>query len=119
MHEGEGVEDGEDDEREQVEDGQTQQGTHLGGEHFNTERTVSKSKVFRLLVGGGPAHHAVGVIDAERRGHDEDRSQLALHLHLHHRHVLVHGVLRHPHTPVLEEPDQADDDKLQHQHGDS
>ena len=118
MHEGEGVEDGEDDEREQVEDGQTQQGTHLGGEHFNTKGTVSKSKVFGLLV-GGPAHHAVGVIDAERRGHDEDRSQLALHLHLHHRHVLVHGVLRHPHTPVLEEPGQADDDKLQHQHGDS
>ena len=29
VHEGEGVEDGEDDQREQVEDGQTQQGTHL------------------------------------------------------------------------------------------
>ena len=29
VHEGEGVEDGEDDQREQVEDGETQQGTHL------------------------------------------------------------------------------------------
>ena len=52
MHEGEGVEDGEDDEREQVEDGQTQQGTHLAGEHFNTEGTVSKSKVSFTLRAG-------------------------------------------------------------------
>ena len=53
-------------------------------------------------------HHAVGVVDAERRGHDEDRGELPLHLHLHHRHVLVHRVLRHAHTPVLEEPGRAD-----------